>query len=67
MRITEIDYSFFVWFYILLPSYRRRLHRQWRFEKWYYVLFDILKGIAQLVFSIVLIRIVLQELIGWTF
>lgn len=47
--------DFNIWFYIVSARYRRRLHKQWRFEKWYYVLSDILVGIYQLVVVVALV------------
>lgn len=40
------------WQYLFSPSYRRNIHEGWKYEKWYYVVWDIICGTAGILFSL---------------
>ena len=40
------------WRYLLSPAYRRRVHKEWRDEAWYYIAWDVLCGIAGIAFTL---------------
>jgi len=50
------------WRYLLSPTYRRRVHEDWRDEKWYYIAWDVLCGTAGIVFSALILFGVFQLL-----
>jgi len=39
------------WRYLVSPSYRRWVHEEWRDERWYYIAWDVVGGIAGIVVS----------------
>ena len=43
------------WRFIFMPSYRQQIISGWRFERWYYVTWDIACGLAGIVFSLLIV------------
>lgn len=43
------------WRFLFIPSYRRETMSGWRFERWYYVAWDIVCGLAGIAFSLLIV------------
>ena len=42
------------WRFIFVPSYRDAVVSGWKFERWYYIAWDVMLGLAGILFSIAL-------------
>jgi hypothetical protein len=43
------------WRFLFIPSYRQQIMSGWRFERWYYVAWDIACGLAGIAFSLLIV------------
>jgi hypothetical protein len=42
------------WRFILVPSYRQQITNGWKFERWYYIVWDIVGGLAGIALSLLI-------------
>ena len=47
--------AFAGWKFLFIPSYRHAVIAGWKFERWYYVAWDVILGSAGVLFSIALL------------
>jgi hypothetical protein len=43
------------WRFLFIPSYRQQIMSSWRFERWYYVAWDITCRLAGIAFSLLIV------------
>jgi hypothetical protein len=43
------------WRFLFVPSYRQKIISSWKFERWYYIAWDIACGLAGIVFSLLIV------------
>lgn len=43
------------WRFVFIPSYRNKIVSGWRSERWYYIAWDIVCGLAGVVFSLLIV------------
>ena len=52
------------WRYVFSPSYRQDVHAEWQSERWYYVAWDVICGVAGVAFSLFLLYLAVSAFAG---
>jgi hypothetical protein len=43
------------WRYLLSAPYRRQVHAEWQYERWYYIAWDVVCGTAGVLLSVLML------------
>jgi hypothetical protein len=52
------------WRYLFSSSYRQQIHSGWKSDRWYYIAWDVVCGVAGLAFSLFLLYLVVSLFAG---